>query len=62
MAEEKFHLSYVEGELDRQMKGENGAFITMALDTAKGRFAEFSDTRRKQSRDAIERLMGGGPQ
>lgn len=58
MAEEKFHLSYVEGELERQMKGENGAFITMALDTAKARFAEFSDTRRKQSRDAIEKLMG----
>jgi hypothetical protein len=62
MAEEKFHLSYVEGELDRQMNGENGAFITMALDTAKARFAEFTDTRRRQSRDAIERLMGGGPQ
>lgn len=60
MAEEKFHLSYVEGELERQMKGENGGFITMALDTAKARFAEFSDTRRKQSRDAIEKLMGQG--
>jgi rubrerythrin len=60
MNEEKFHLSYVEGELDRQINGENGGFIKMALDTAKARFAEFSDSRRKQSRDAIEKLMGGG--
>ncbi len=60
MAEEKFHLSYVEGELDRQMSGPNGAFITTALDTAKARFAEFSDTRRRQSAEAISKLLGAG--
>lgn len=60
MDEEKFHLSYVEGELERQMNGQNGAFITMALDTAKARFTEFTDTRRQQTRDAIEKLMGAG--
>lgn len=60
IAEEKFHLSYVEGELERQMNGENGAFITQALDTAKARFAEFSETRRRQSREAIEKILGAG--
>ncbi|MCW5889686.1 MAG: ferritin-like domain-containing protein [bacterium] len=60
MAEEKFHLSYVEHELERVQTGENGAFVKMALDTAKERFAVFSEMRREQSRVAIEKLLGAG--
>jgi rubrerythrin len=60
MAEEKFHLSYVEHELERVQTGENAAFVKMALDTARERFALFSETRRAQSRAAIEKLLGAG--
>lgn len=60
MAEEKFHLSYVEHELERVQTGENGAFVKMALDTARERFALFSETRRAESRAAIEKLLGAG--
>lgn len=60
MAEEKFHLSYVEGELERVQHGEHASFVTMALDTARARFTEFTDARRRESRDAVERLLGAG--
>ena len=30
MAEEKFHLSYIEGELDRAQQGEQAGFVAMA--------------------------------
>jgi rubrerythrin len=58
--EEKFHLSYVESELERQSKGENGAFVTMALEQARARFAIFQETRRAETMDALGRLLGGG--
>lgn len=58
--EEKFHLSYVEHELEAQTTGENGAFVSMALEQARARFAIFQETRRAESMAALERLLGGG--
>jgi rubrerythrin len=58
--EEKFHLSYVEQELERQSGGENGAFVTTALEQAKARFAIFQEARRAESMRALDRLLGGG--
>ncbi len=58
--EEKFHLSYVERELERQVKGENGAFVGMALEQARARFAAFQQARRAESDEALRRLLGGG--
>jgi rubrerythrin len=60
MAEEKFHLSYIEGELERAQGGENGGFVATALEQARARFAEFQQTRRSQGRVALERILGGG--
>jgi len=59
IAEEKFHLSYIERELERQQKGEHGALVTTALDEAKKRFGQFSERRRAESRASIERILGG---
>jgi hypothetical protein len=58
MAEEKFHLSYVEAELERQQQGEHGEVVSSALETARGRFADFQMTRQAETRAAIERLLG----
>ena len=60
MAEEKFHLNYVEAELERQATGEHGAVVTMALDEARARFARFNEMRRHETRAAIEQMLGGG--
>jgi hypothetical protein len=60
MAEERFHLSYVEGELERAQQGENGAFVTTALEQARTRFAEFQDLKRRESGAALEKILGGG--
>jgi hypothetical protein len=60
MTEEKFHLNYVEAELERQATGEHGAVVTMALDEARARFARFNEMRRQETRIAIERMLGGG--
>src|SRR5262249_49289611 len=60
MAEEKFHLSYVEGELERAEKGENGEVVTMALEQARTRFAEFQEMKRRESRAALQTILGGG--
>ena len=57
--EEKFHLSYVEHELDRQVKGDNGAFVTMALEQAKQRFADFQQMRRAEAAHLIDTALGG---
>lgn len=59
MDEEKFHLSYVEHELERQTKGDNAAFVAMALEQARARFAVFQQTRRAETMAALERLLGG---
>ncbi len=59
IAEEKFHLSYVEHELERQQKGEHGAVVTAALEQAQLRFAEFQTKRRAETRAAVERVLGG---
>ncbi len=61
MVEEKFHLNYVEAELDRQAGGPNGAIVTAALDQARARFAEFRQTREEETRRQIERLIGASP-
>jgi len=58
--EEKFHLSYVERELERQVTGENGAFVAMALELARARFAEFQQARRAETDQALQRLLGAG--
>jgi hypothetical protein len=42
------------------VKGENGAFVTMCLEQAKARFAIFQQTRRAETTQALERLLGGG--
>jgi len=60
MAEEKFHLSYVEHELGRAQQGEHGEFVTMAVEQARARFAEFSENRRRESGAAVEKLLGCG--
>ena len=60
MAEEKFHLSYVEGELERVQKGENGEFVATALEQARARFAEFQEMKRRESGAALEKILGGG--
>ena len=59
MAEEKFHLSYVERELERQQKGPLGTVVTTALEQAQARFADFQTTRRAETRAAVERILGG---
>jgi hypothetical protein len=58
--EEKFHLSYVEGELERQVNGDNAAFVATALEQARARFAIFQQNRRAESMEALQRLLGGG--
>jgi rubrerythrin len=60
MAEEKFHLSYVEGELERVQKGENGEFVATALEQARARFAEFQEMKRRESGARLEKILGGG--
>ncbi len=60
MAEEKFHLSYVEHELDRAQQGEHGEFVTVAIEQARERFAQFSEMKRRQSGEALEKLLGAG--
>jgi hypothetical protein len=58
--EEKFHLSYVENELEAHSKGENGAFVTMALEQARDRFAIFQQMRRAETMESLQRLLGAG--
>jgi rubrerythrin len=58
--EEKFHLTYVENELERQATGEQGAFVTTALEQAKARFAVFQQMRRAETMEALQRLLGAG--
>jgi hypothetical protein len=58
--EEKFHLSYVEHELERQSQGEFGPMVTTALEQARARFAIFQETRRAETMGALGRILGGG--
>jgi hypothetical protein len=58
MDEERFHLHYVEAELERQEKGPNGAVVAMALEQARARFADFRQQREQETRAAIERVLG----
>jgi hypothetical protein len=61
MAEEKFHLNYVEAELERQSGGPNGALVSQALEQARARFARFRQARQDETRLAIARLLGASP-
>lgn len=60
MAEEKFHLSYVEAELERQQTGPNAALVDTALAQARQRFADFQAMRRRETTAALERVLGAG--
>jgi hypothetical protein len=60
MDEEKFHLSYVERELERQSRGDRAGFVTTALEQARAGFARFQETRRAETAKTIERLLGTG--
>ena len=60
MAEERFHLNYVEAELARQQAGEHATLVGNALEIARARFAEFQSMRQQEARQAIERLLGAG--
>jgi hypothetical protein len=60
MVEEKFHLNYVEAELERQLQGEHAAVVTAAVDESRTRFARFNEMRRTETRTAIERMLGAG--
>jgi hypothetical protein len=60
MAEERFHLSYVEHELERQRQGELGPIVTTALEQAEMRFKEFRQARQDATRKMVEKLLGGG--
>jgi hypothetical protein len=59
IAEEKFHLNYVEAELERQQKGEHGQIVAAALDEARARFQRFDEMRRNETRQNVERILGG---
>ena len=59
ISEEKFHLNYVEAELERQQKGEHGQIVTAALDEARQRFMRFDEMRRSETRQNVERILGG---
>jgi hypothetical protein len=59
MNEEKFHLSYVEHELERQSAGEYGSFVATALEQARERFAVFQQKRRSETVAMLERVLGG---
>lgn len=58
--EEKFHLSYVEHELERQMTGENAAFVTLCMEQSRARFETFQQARRAETMRALERVLGAG--
>ena len=60
MVEEKFHLNYVEAELERQSKGEHAAVVTTAVDESRKRFAQFNEMRRAETRELVERMLGEG--
>ena len=60
MAEEKFHLNYVEAELERQSKNEHAAVVTAAVDESRTRFAQFNEMRRAETRELVERMLGAG--
>jgi hypothetical protein len=61
MREERFHLSYVEHELDRQANGDLGHIVTIAMEQAQARFVEFRAARENEIHHAIERTLGGAP-
>ena len=58
MREERFHLSYVDHELERQSKGPHGDIISMALQQAQARFLEFREARQQELHANLERVLG----
>ena len=61
MKEEKFHLNYVEQELERQQSGPHGEFLANALQFARLRFDAFQQMQQTSVRTEIENLLGGSP-
>ena len=59
MREERFHLSYVDHELERQAQGPLGNVITTALEQAHLRFQQFREARQQDAHTAIKRILGG---
>jgi hypothetical protein len=60
MLDEKYHLNYVEHELAEQLKGPHAAIVTAAVDESRTRFAQFNEMRRAETRQLVERILGGG--
>lgn len=58
--EERFHLSYVEHELERQSQGEFANVVQMAMQESQKRFEEFRLERQEETRRNVERVLGGG--
>jgi len=58
MQDERFHLNYVEQELERQQQGPHGEFLANAIEIARQRFAAFQEARRTEFRITMERLLG----
>jgi hypothetical protein len=58
MAAERFHLRYVDAELERLQRGAQCDAVTAAVDVARARFAGFQARRRAETQQAIERLLG----
>ncbi len=58
MAEEKFHLNYVEAELDRQSHGPHAGLVASALEQARARFADFQEMRRRETAARVAALLG----
>jgi len=58
VAEERFHLSYVEHELGRQLGGDQAAFTTLAIEQARARFHASTDVRPSAGRVVIGPALG----
>jgi hypothetical protein len=60
MVEEKFHLNYVEAELERQAAGPHAPIVTAAMAQARERFEDFRLRREEETRATLRRLVGAG--
>jgi len=60
MAEERFHLHYIEAELERQEKGPNAAVVAAALEQSRTRVAQFRAMKEREIVASLERVLGGG--
>ena len=58
MQEEKFHLNYVEAELERLSAGPHAAIVATALEQSRARAEDFRAMREVQTRNEIARALG----